>query len=71
MGMMIIFVDYVGEKIAVNSDHIINVEESSRTSYKSNIIYGVSDRFRGVIHMKESLEEVVNYINSGKWESIR
>lgn len=68
---MIIFVNYLGEKIAVNSDHIISVAESGRPYYKTNIFYGVSDRKGGLIEMKESLEEVVNYINSGKWESIR
>lgn len=71
MGFMITFVSAYGNKIGVNSDQIIDVKKSSTGQYKSLITYGVSDKRGGVIPMKEDVEEVIDYINTGKWGSIR
>jgi len=71
MCFIITFAGADGDKIGVNKDHIIDVRVSNSSRYKCVVTYGVSDTRGGVIHMKESLEEVVNYINSGKWEAIR
>ncbi len=71
MGMMIGFVSHTGEKIAVNIDHIIYVKEHKDQVYKTMVIYGVSDERGGTIFLKEPFEDVVNYINTGKWQKIR
>ena len=69
--MLLEFVDYSGEKIAIPYHSIYYVKRNPIASHeiKCYIIYNDGSKETGKLYLKETYEEIVNYIDIGAWET--
>jgi len=73
--MLLDFCDHTGKKIAIPYHRIYDVRSndgrSDERGIKTVINYDGGGNSRSNIYLKESFEEVTDYIKMGKWEKIK